>query len=362
MNPHRPGDYALSAEGQSPDAFADLVLREARKAEASDVYWLPEADQFVVRFRIHGAPQAVAAVPREYGETCVSRLKVLGGLLTYRRQIAQDGVIRGAPAAGGAEIRISVMPTAFGERASLRFQLTASEIDLDGLGFLPPVTETIRDMLTPSGGMIVLTGPTGSGKTTTIYAMIRELLRRQHDPAAIITLEDPIERIVGGISQTAVSHESDWGYAMALRAALRQDVKTMVVGEMRDADIVRMTLDAALTGHRVITTYHAGDIPAVYARMLHQGFEPFLIASAVTGVVSQRLTPRADGTGSLPVVATLRVSDAWRDLVISNPSLSALRTAIRDYPGADLSAAADAVCAYHGLDDEEKHRLRTLVG
>ena len=156
------------------------------------------------------------------------------------------------------------------------------------------------------------------------------------DPPSIITLEDPIECEIDNITQTAVSADSEWNYAAALRAALRQDVKTLVVGEMRDREVVKVTLDAALSGHRVITTYHAGDIPSVYARMLHQGFEPFLVASAITGVVTQRLVPRPTGHGRMPVAGVLVPNDEWREVVAANPGLSALRKKAKEFPYADL--------------------------
>ncbi|MBM4142803.1 MAG: hypothetical protein FJ225_04295 [Lentisphaerae bacterium] len=318
-----------------PQACVDELLARAAAERVSDVYWLPLAGRLDVRFRKDGIQTHVATLPAEYGAVCVARLKVLAGLLTYRTKIAQDGAIRGA----GPEIRVSVMPTAYGERVSLRL-LGGGHAPwrLDELGFPAPVVAALRAMLVAPTGLIVLTGPTGSGKTTTIYAMIRELLAMQQDPASIVTLEDPIECEIDGISQTAVSAGRDWGYAEALRAALRQDVKTIVVGEMRDREVAKVTLDAALSGHRVITTYHAGDIPSVYARLLHQGFEPFLVASAVTGVVSQRLPARAGGGTRAPLAACLVPADEWRDFVTANPSLSALRRRIRRYPEADLDA------------------------
>ena len=236
------------------------------------------------------------------------------------------------------------MPTLHGERATLRLlQTDDAATRLADLGFSEPAAASLVHLLERSSGMIILTGPTGSGKTTTIYALIDELRRMSANAAGIITLEDPIERRIEGITQTSVSHEAEWNYAAALRAALRQDVKTIVVGELRDQEVVRLALDAALTGHRVLTTFHAGDIPSVYTRMLHMGFEPFLVASAITGVVAQRLLRLSEGARPIPVVATLEPDDAWRELVLSKPSLSALRRHLESYPGADLQQAANAL-------------------
>jgi len=321
---------------EEPQDFVERTLKQAVAEGASDVYWIPGADALNVRVRVDGEQRDVASVPREYGAMCVARMKVLAGLLTYRTRVSQDGVIRDL-GSSGAELRVAVMPTDHGERVSVRvLQGGAALRDLEELGFSEEVVRALRTMLAQPSGMIALTGPTGCGKTTTIYAMVRELLRTRQDPASIITIEDPIEARIPTISQVSVAGAPGWGYAAALRAALRQDVKTIVVGEMRDREVVSVTLDAALTGHRVITTYHAGDIPSVYARMLHQGFEPFLVASAVTGVVTQRLRRRHDGAGRVPVAAALVPNDEWRDFIAHHPGLTDIRRRIRDFPLAML--------------------------
>lgn len=345
---------------EEPQDFVERMLAEAIEKGASDVYWLPSASHLNVRLRRDGIQENIAEVPREYGEQCVARIKVLGGLLTYRTKAAQDGAIRDFSGRDGSEMRVSVMPSSHGERVSIRIlQNERGPLYLQELGFSAKTTKALREMLDRPTGMIVLTGPTGSGKTTTIYALIRELLKRDQDPASIITIEDPIECEIDGITQTAVSDDSDWGYAAALRAALRQDVKTLIVGEMRDREVVKVTLDAALTGHRIITTYHAGDIPSVYARMLHQGFEPFLVASAITGVVNQRLVSRADSKGRIPVVATLAPSAGWRDFVTANPGLGEFRRRIAEFPDGDLCTVAEAMAEKGLVSPDEGRRLAT---
>ncbi|OGV63805.1 MAG: hypothetical protein A2498_10685 [Lentisphaerae bacterium RIFOXYC12_FULL_60_16] len=343
---------------EEPEAFVDRMFAQAIDRGASDLYWLPCANRLNIRLRRDGIQEDLADVPCEYGAQCVARIKVMSRLLTYRTKIAQDGVIRDFVHRAGAELRVSVMPTSRGERVSIRIQRTDhGPLYLEDLKFAPEVILSLRAMLERPSGLLVLTGPTGSGKTTTIYAMIRELLRSNQDPASIITIEDPIECAIDGISQTSVSEGDGWGYAAALRSALRHDIKTLVVGEMRDPEVVRVTLDAALTGHRIITTFHAGDIPSVYARLLHQGFEPFLVAAAVTGVVSQRLIPRRDKAGQVPVVATLVPNDAWRDFITQNPGLGALRKQIARYPAADLPTVAGSLVQAELITESEQRRI-----
>ena len=329
-------------ETLEPHEFVDEVLARALADGASDVYWLPARDKVTVRAKVAGEKVLLALIPREYGERCITRIKVLGKLLTYRTEIAQDGAIRAGGDRPDAELRVASMPTSYGERITIRvLQERGASRRVRDLGFAQPVEQALLDLLTKQHGLLVLTGPTGSGKTTTIYALIRELLGRGEDPASIITIEDPIECEIGDISQVQVARSGgEWDYTAALRAALRHDVKTLVIGEMRDKEVVRVVLDAALTGHRVVTTYHAGDIPAVYARLLHQGFEPFLIAAAVSGVLTQRLAQRKDGSGPVPIAAVLRADDEWRDYIIANPGLGELRRKVRTIPNADLPGAA----------------------
>jgi type II secretory ATPase GspE/PulE/Tfp pilus assembly ATPase PilB-like protein len=281
----------------------------------------------------------------------------MASLLTYKNQVSQDGVIRDDKALPGLELRVAVMPTINGERVTIRvLDANSAPLYLEQLGFTGEVTEKIKAMLARPSGMIILTGPSGCGKTTTIYAMVRELVRNNQDPASIITVEDPVERRVDGVSQVSLSRpDSEWDYARALRAALRQDVKTLVIGEMRDREVIKTALDAALTGHRVITTFHAGDAASVYARILHHGFEPFLAAAAITGIISQRLLPATAG-GRVPVTAVLAPDDAWRDFIMSGPGLEAARRRAEETPGAGLLAAAKQL-AVKGVIREEDTAL-----
>ncbi len=283
----------------------------------------------------------------------------MANLLTYRNQTSQDGVIKDETGFPGVEFRVAVMPTVDGERITVRILDKANTPQyLDELNFSPETTSQLRKMLSRNSGMIVLTGPTGCGKTTTIYAMVRELLKNDQDPASIISIEDPVECRIPGISQVSLSKASEeWNYPQALRAALRQDVKTLIIGEMRDREVIKVALDAALTGHRIITTFHAGDIPSVYARILHQGFEPFLVASAITGIVSQRLLKAKQDKKRIPLVALLAPNDVWKDFIIENPSLSEMRKKIPDYPQADLQKVAEAMADAGKIDRKDVYLL-----
>jgi len=342
-----------------PPKIVDRILNEAVALHASDIYWLPEGDIYSVRCKINGEQKVLYSISSETGVQCTSRIKVMAQLLTYRNQISQDGVIKDDAGFGNVEFRVAVMPTVNGERITVRILDKAMTPQyLDELHFAPEVVSQLQTMLSKNSGMIVLTGPTGCGKTTTIYALVRELLKNNQDPASIISIEDPVECRIPGISQVSLSKAGEeWNYPLALRAALRQDVKTLVIGEMRDREVVKVALDAALTGHRVITTFHAGDIPSVYARILHQGFEPFLVASAITGIVSQRLLKSKLGETRIPLAALLVPDDAWKDFIIANPALSELRKKIKEYPMAHLQNVAEKMAAAGMIDVKDAYLL-----
>lgn len=344
---------------QQPYEIVDAILQYAVEHEASDIYWLPGAEQYQIKLRIAGRQSQLTTVPLDSGLQCITRIKVLAGLLTYRSQIDQDGVIHDYQPVSGSEFRVAVMPTIHGERITLRIQTKSRQPQhLEELNFSAPIVAQLKTMLQKQHGMIVLTGPTGCGKTTTIYAMIRELLRNDQDPASIISIEDPVECRIEGISQVSLGRSSDeWNYTQALRAALRQDVKTLIIGEMRDPEIVKVALEAAMTGHRVITTFHAGDIPAVYTRILHQGFEPFLVASAITGIVSQRLLPTLEPDKLIPVVAVMEPDERWQELILNNGGLGELRQAVKAYPLADLTVAAEQLVEQKRIDAKQVYAL-----
>jgi type II secretory ATPase GspE/PulE/Tfp pilus assembly ATPase PilB-like protein len=342
-------------DNKVPD-FVDKLLNQAVANGSSDIYLLPQRECLKLRMRINGIQKDIDTVDAAFGSQCTARVKVLAKLLTYRTRIPQDGSFQFA----GSEFRVAVMPTIHGERITIRVMNGgAAPRTIKELGFSEEVTGILRLMLLPTG-LIILTGPTGCGKTTTVYAMLRELLNDDQDPSSIITVEDPVECELPGISQCELkrSDESEDDFAFwetALKSALRQDVKTLVIGEMRDKAVVRIALEAALTGHRVISTYHAGDIASVYARVMHQGFEPFLVAAAIKGIVSQRLFHTRDH-GIVPIAACLQPDDAWRDFIMTRPGLDQLRKHIKGVKTADLEYQA-MLAAEQGFITKEQVKL-----
>jgi general secretion pathway protein E len=331
----------------TPTEYVDSILIDAAQKNASDIYWLPAKDFVEVRYRVNGIQQNTDRIEREFGDQCISRIKVLAGLLTYRSQIAQDGAVRNVEGLKNVEFRAAVMPTVHGERISIRvLDGNKQTLMLNDLGFQKKVLSEIKRLLSKSSGMIILTGPTGCGKTTSIYAMIRELLKDRQDPASIISIEDPVECEIEGISQINLNRSNEeWNYAAALKAALRQDIKTLIIGEMRDREVMKIALDAALTGHRIITTFHAGDIASVYGRILHQGFEPFMVAAAINGVISQRLVMNYAEDNRIPVAAIFEPDDSWRDFITDNPGLVGIREKLRTYPGSNLKSVLKALAS-----------------
>ena len=344
---------------KEPHEIVDVILAEAVASGASDIYWLPENDACRICSKVNGTQKSLYEVDPVAGQQCTTRIKVMANLLTYRSQVAQDGVIKNEDKFPDVEFRVAVMPTVDGERITIRvLDKSHTPQFLDELNFSQETVEQLRIMLKRPSGMIVLTGPTGCGKTTTIYAMVRELIKNNQDPASIISIEDPVESRIPGISQVSLSKSNEqWDYAHALRSALRQDVKTLIIGEMRDAEIIKVALDAALTGHRIITTFHAGDIPAVYGRILHHGFEPFLVASALTGIVSQRLLKAKGSERQIPLAGLLIPDDNWRDFIINDPALSEIRKYITRYPQAHLQTVAAKMAENNLIEQKDIYLL-----
>jgi type II secretory ATPase GspE/PulE/Tfp pilus assembly ATPase PilB-like protein len=289
----------------------DRVLAAGRDAQASDLHLTPAADGLELRWRLDGVLQAVTRFPREVSANIVARLKVLAELLTYRTDVPQEGRIRD----GQIEMRVSTFPTLYGEKAVVRLFASAGALLRPGdLGLPPEISQHLCRLLAETSGAILVTGPAGSGKTTTLYACLRELTA-QSSGRSLASLEDPIEVAVPGVAQSQVNANAGFTLATGLRFLLRQDPEVIMVGEIRDPETAEVAFQASLTGHLVLSTFHAGSAAACISRLSDMGIEPYLLRSGILAIISQRLVrklctcsqPIADEAGWLGLpVATAR--------------------------------------------------------
>jgi general secretion pathway protein E len=265
------------------------LLSQAVKDRASDIHIEVFEQELVVRFRVDGMLYDVLSPPKRFHAAITSRVKVMSGLNIAEKRLPQDGRIRVKIAGRDIDIRVSVIPTAFGERIVLRLLDRAQaliDVNLDRLGFSGDNLRKIDRLIRQSHGIILATGPTGSGKTTTLYAC---LSRINSPDKNIITIEDPIEYQLHGIGQMQVSPKIDLTFASGLRSILRQDPDVIMVGEIRDSETAEIAIQAALTGHLVFSTLHTNDSFGALTRLVDMGIEPFLVSSSVMAVLAQRL-------------------------------------------------------------------------
>lgn len=279
------------AEGRYATEVVDRVLAAAKGVGASDVHWQPIADGLEVRWRIDGVLQPVARIPARPAPNVIARLKVMAELLTYRTDIPQEGRIRGVP--GEVEMRLSTFPTVLGEKAVVRlFMAPGRFLRLADLGLPIDVADGLSAALEETSGAIVVAGPAGSGKTTTLYACLRELAARRPGERSLTTLEDPVEAIVPGVAQSQVNPAAGLTLEAGLKSLLRQDPEVLAIGEVRDRSTAEIALQAALTGHLTLTTFHAGGACEVIGRLLDMGIEPYAVRSGLRAVVALRLVRR----------------------------------------------------------------------
>ncbi len=258
----------------------ELVLARARGANASDIHLTPTPEGLEIRWRIDGVLHLVGRLPAGLGPNVVARLKVLSELLTYRIDMPQEGRIRTAP--GTLETRVSTFPTLHGEKAVIRmFAASDRYARLDDLGLPETISGTLRRLLGETSGMIVLSGPAGSGKTTTLYACLREIVAVTAGSRSLATLEDPIEVAVPGVSQSQVNPAAGFTLETGLRSLMRQDPEVIGVGEIRDRATAEVAFQASLTGHLVLTTFHAGSAAGALGRLADMGLEPYLLRSGL---------------------------------------------------------------------------------
>jgi type II secretory ATPase GspE/PulE/Tfp pilus assembly ATPase PilB-like protein len=269
----------------------DLLLKAAVAIRASDVHLQPTAEGMEVRWRIDGVLNPAEVLPAMASAKVVARLKVLAELLTYRTDVPQEGRIRGEP--GEVEMRVSTLPTLFGEKAVVRlFAGSGRFLRLDDLGLPGDVAGALRRLLGATSGAVLFSGPAGAGKTTTLYACLRELVAASEGRRSLASLEDPIEVAVPGVAQSQVNAGVGFGMEVGLRALLRQDPEVIAVGEIRDRATAEVAFQASLTGHLVLSTFHTGSAAGVVGRLSDMGIEPYLLRSGLLGVVAQRLVRR----------------------------------------------------------------------
>jgi general secretion pathway protein E len=281
------------ARPERASQLVDLVLAEATKLAASDVHFEPTYRAIEVRFRIDGVLQPVATLSRELAPNLIARLKVMAELLTYRLDIPQEGSIRQEHNAHGADMRVSTFPTIHGEKAVVRlFDATGQVLELEQLGLTADLQNGLLDLLRERTGAIFLTGPSGSGKTTTIYACLRYFQRDGGRGQHIVTIEDPVEQVLEGVTQSQARPGTEFDFARGLRSLLRQDPEIIMIGEVRDRETAGIAIEAALTGHLVFSTLHAGSACGVVGRLLDMGIEPYLLTSGLKGILNQRLVRR----------------------------------------------------------------------
>ncbi len=277
--------------GESPVIrYVNYIIQTAVKEGASDIHVEPAEKKIKVRFRIDGVLFEMMNPPAAMSSAIVSRLKIMANLDISERRIPQDGRIRCTVGGRKLDLRLSTLPAGYGEKIVMRILDTRSiQVDLEDLGFDPGSLETWKNQVKAPHGIVLVTGPTGSGKTTTLYASLRQLDRNKLN---ISTVEDPVEYHIEGITQTQTHEKIGMTFSKALRALLRQDPDVIMVGEIRDHETAHIAVQAALTGHLVLSTLHTNDAPSSITRLVNIGLEPFLVGAAINGVLAQRLVRR----------------------------------------------------------------------
>ncbi len=356
-------DVIVEAESSPVVSFVDQVIETAARDGASDIHLEACRGGTRARFRIDGVLHDLAEAPESLHTAIISRIKILSNLDIAERRLPQDGRIRMDVLGRPLDLRVSTVPASGGEKAVLRLLDDRSiRVGLEQLGFLEDTLVLWRSAMAAPHGIVLVTGPTGSGKTTTLYASLQEMDRQRLN---ISTVEDPVEYELQGITQIQAHDKIDMTFARALRSLLRQDPDVVLVGEIRDLETAGVAIQAAMTGHLVLSTLHTNDAPSSITRLINIGIEPFLVAGAVNGVLAQRLARRVCGkcaevsaptpeeaailgqagieageiphargcsscrgtgySGRVGLYELLPLDDELRDVIASNPSVTAFR-------------------------------------
>ena len=285
---------ALSDEDSESEAnsapivrYIDLVLEQAMREQASDIHFEPFEREFKIRYRVDGALYEMSPPPAHLANTIISRIKVISNLNIAERRIPQDGRMVMSLEDRDVDFRVSTLPTTYGESVVLRvLDRSSVSLDLDNLGMPTAISEYIEGTILKPNGIFICTGPTGAGKTTTLYACLRKI---NTIDSKLLTAEDPVEYDVEGIIQVPIHDGIGLTFSRVLRAFLRQDPDRILVGEMRDVETAQIAIQASLTGHLVFSTLHTNDAPGAVTRLVDMGCEPFLVSASLEGVLGQRL-------------------------------------------------------------------------
>ena len=283
----------MASQGLEVIVLVNCLVQDAIRLSASDLHIEPWENSIAVRARVNGVLTEVAHLPLDLMDKISARFKIMANLVTYQAGMPQDGTAAGGAELDQVQLRVSIFPTTRGEKIVIRlFDPRDRRFDLNTLGFEDSTQDGLLRLLRRTSGLILFTGPTGSGKTSTMYSALCHIIQRDGSSVSISTVEDPVEFNLPMVSQTQINPGQQFSYAVALRSIMRQDLQVIMVGEIRDAETAAIAVQAGLTGHLVISTIHSGVSAGAFTRLINMEIEPFMLASSILAVMGLRLVRR----------------------------------------------------------------------